>query len=177
MLEVGTEAMGAWCWRPHLTGGVGGFRGALLEEAGNPWGLGSAWGLTGKEGDFQSFKKKKTKKTKKHKHNTTFQGVKAMCSVQTWPQCGRKSPDFGVHLSCRNRGQCSGQSTFLWRSMWHWKRLWGGRGWPQSLCSWAAPFWSFDYFPSWGENHFSPEISNGWKENSGVQLNKKTEPN
>ena len=35
-----------------------------------------------------------------------------MCSVQTWPQCGRKSPDFGVHVSCRNRGQCSGQSTF-----------------------------------------------------------------
>lgn len=37
-----------------------------------------------------------------------------MCSVQTWPQCGRKSPDFGVQLYCRNRvGQCSGQSTFF----------------------------------------------------------------
>lgn len=62
-------------------------RQAILEA----WG---GLGLTGKESNLHSFKKKK-------KSSTSFRGVKAMCSVQTWPQCGRKSPDFGVQEQSR----------------------------------------------------------------------------
>lgn len=63
-------------------------------------------GLTGRKGRGK----------KKKRSDTTLQGIKAMCSVQTWPQCGRKSSDLGVHLYSRRleRGcmQCNGQSTF-----------------------------------------------------------------